>query len=86
VRHALRTGAGRAADGPCADFRSKFSAIQRECSPSPRKFYGFCTSVTVCAFRACVGVRSADGRTGHVDDVWDHRKRCVRSYAWRAGR
>ncbi|KDQ60013.1 hypothetical protein JAAARDRAFT_205077 [Jaapia argillacea MUCL 33604] len=27
-------------------FRSKFSAIQREYSPNPRKFYGFCTSVT----------------------------------------
>ncbi|EIN09070.1 G-alpha-domain-containing protein [Punctularia strigosozonata HHB-11173 SS5] len=27
-------------------FRSKFSAIQREHSPCPRKFYGFCTSVT----------------------------------------
>lgn len=29
------------------DFRAKFSAIQREYSPQPRKFYGFCTSVTV---------------------------------------
>lgn len=29
------------------DFRSKFSAIQRAYSPTPRKFYGFCTSVTV---------------------------------------
>ena len=29
------------------DFRSKFSAIHREHSPIPRKFYGFCTSVTV---------------------------------------
>ena len=28
------------------DFRSKFNAIQREHSPTPRKFYGFCTSVT----------------------------------------
>nr|WBU87314.1 G-alpha-domain-containing protein [Ganoderma boninense] len=27
-------------------FRSKFSAIHREHSPIPRKFYGFCTSVT----------------------------------------
>ncbi|KZT24145.1 G-alpha-domain-containing protein [Neolentinus lepideus HHB14362 ss-1] len=27
-------------------FRSKFNAIQREYSPNPRKFYGFCTSVT----------------------------------------
>ncbi|EGO29187.1 hypothetical protein SERLADRAFT_445016 [Serpula lacrymans var. lacrymans S7.9] len=27
-------------------FRSKFSAIHREYSPNPRKFYGFCTSVT----------------------------------------
>ncbi|TDL24443.1 G-alpha-domain-containing protein [Rickenella mellea] len=27
-------------------FRAKFSAIQREYSPNPRKFYGFCTSVT----------------------------------------
>lgn len=30
-----------------ADFRGKFSAIHREYSPLPRKFYGFCTSVTV---------------------------------------
>ncbi|KAI0044312.1 G-alpha-domain-containing protein [Auriscalpium vulgare] len=27
-------------------FRGKFSAIQRVFSPAPRKFYGFCTSVT----------------------------------------
>ncbi|OBZ77764.1 Guanine nucleotide-binding protein alpha-1 subunit [Grifola frondosa] len=27
-------------------FRSKFNAIHREYSPLPRKFYGFCTSVT----------------------------------------
>ncbi|KAH8116185.1 G-alpha-domain-containing protein [Phellopilus nigrolimitatus] len=27
-------------------FRAKFAAIQREYSPKPRKFYGFCTSVT----------------------------------------
>ena len=31
----------------CLDFRAKFSAILREYSPNPRKFYGFCTSVTV---------------------------------------
>lgn len=30
----------------CKYFRSKFSAIHREYSPLPRKFYGFCTSVT----------------------------------------
>lgn len=30
-----------------ADFKSKFNAIHREYSPIPRKFYGFCTSVTV---------------------------------------
>ena len=29
------------------DFRAKFNAIHREHSPTPRKFYGFCTSVTV---------------------------------------
>ncbi|KAF5351154.1 hypothetical protein D9756_008283 [Leucocoprinus leucothites] len=28
------------------DMRSKFSAIHREHSPNPRKFYAFCTSVT----------------------------------------
>lgn len=33
-----------------ADFRSKFSAIHREYSPLPRKFYGFCTTVTVRSF------------------------------------
>ncbi|KAG6334212.1 hypothetical protein ID866_4883 [Astraeus odoratus] len=35
-------------DTACKYFRSKFSAIHREYSPLPRKFYGFCTSVTVC--------------------------------------
>jgi guanine nucleotide-binding protein subunit alpha len=30
-----------------SDFRSKFGAIHREYSPNPRKFYGWCTSVTV---------------------------------------
>ena len=29
-----------------ADLRGKFSAIHREYSPQPRKFYVFCTSVT----------------------------------------
>jgi hypothetical protein len=29
------------------DFRGKFSAIQRTYSPVPRKFYGYCTSITV---------------------------------------
>lgn len=29
------------------DLRGKFSAIHREYSPNPRKFYAFCTSVTV---------------------------------------
>lgn len=33
-------------DTACKYFRSKFSAIHREYSPLPRKFYGFCTSVT----------------------------------------
>ncbi|KII91302.1 hypothetical protein PLICRDRAFT_173177 [Plicaturopsis crispa FD-325 SS-3] len=33
-------------------FRSKFSAIHREYSPNPRKFYGFCTSVTDTATTA----------------------------------
>ncbi len=28
------------------DLRGKFSAIHREYSPNPRKFYAFCTSVT----------------------------------------
>jgi hypothetical protein len=31
----------------CLDFHTKFSAIHREYSPNPRKFYGWCTSVTV---------------------------------------
>ena len=38
---------GVALTGAIADFKSKFSAIHREHSPIPRKFYGFCTSVTV---------------------------------------
>lgn len=35
-----------------SDMRSKFSAIQREHSPNPRKFYAFCTSVTDTATTA----------------------------------
>lgn len=34
------------------DMRSKFSAIHREHSPNPRKFYAFCTSVTDTATTA----------------------------------
>lgn len=37
-----------------ADFKAKFAAIQREYSPNPRKFYGFCTSVTVRLFHLIV--------------------------------
>ncbi|KAJ7484350.1 guanine nucleotide binding protein, alpha subunit [Mycena latifolia] len=33
-------------EGVSEYLRSKFSAIHRECSPNPRKFYAFCTSVT----------------------------------------
>ena len=35
-----------------SDLRSKFSAIHREYSPNPRKFYAFCTSVTDTATTA----------------------------------
>ena len=35
-------------DDDDTDFRAKFNAIHREYSPKSRKFYGFCTSVTVC--------------------------------------
>ena len=38
------------------DFRSKFAAIQREYSPSPRKFYGFCTSVTVSIYKSFIDI------------------------------
>jgi guanine nucleotide-binding protein subunit alpha len=34
------------------DLRGKFSAIHREYSPNPRKFYVFCTSVTDAATTA----------------------------------
>ncbi|KAF5389677.1 hypothetical protein D9757_006044 [Collybiopsis confluens] len=37
---------------PLVDLRSKFSAIHREYSPIPRKFYAFCTSVTDTATTA----------------------------------
>ncbi|VDC03814.1 unnamed protein product [Peniophora sp. CBMAI 1063] len=33
-------------ENACKYFLSKFGAIQRSSSPLPRKFYGFCTSVT----------------------------------------
>lgn len=36
----------------CKYLRSKFSAIHREYSPNPRKFYAFCTSVTDTATTA----------------------------------
>ncbi|EMD34671.1 hypothetical protein CERSUDRAFT_86095 [Gelatoporia subvermispora B] len=44
----VRSFGNRANDAETAEkyFRSKFSAIHREYSPIPRKFYGFCTSVT----------------------------------------
>ncbi|KAA1478154.1 G-alpha-domain-containing protein [Dentipellis sp. KUC8613] len=44
----VRSYADRANDVETAGkyFRGKFSAIQRTYSPAPRKFYGFCTSVT----------------------------------------
>jgi len=35
-----------------SDLRGKFSAIHREYSPNPRKFYAFCTSVTDTATTA----------------------------------
>jgi hypothetical protein len=37
---------------PPTDLRGKFSAIHREYSPNPRKFYAFCTSVTDTATTA----------------------------------
>ncbi|KAI6001591.1 G-alpha-domain-containing protein [Pisolithus orientalis] len=37
---------GNDVETACKYFRTKFSAIHREYSPLPRKFYGFCTSVT----------------------------------------
>ncbi|TBU61057.1 G-alpha-domain-containing protein [Dichomitus squalens] len=45
----VRSFGDRANDPEVAQkyFKSKFSAIHREHSPIPRKFYGFCTSVTV---------------------------------------
>ncbi|OCH88372.1 G-alpha-domain-containing protein [Obba rivulosa] len=44
----VRSFGNRTNDSETAEkyFRSKFSAIHREYSPIPRKFYGFCTSVT----------------------------------------
>ncbi|KAI0074990.1 G-alpha-domain-containing protein [Panus rudis PR-1116 ss-1] len=44
----VRSFGDRSNDAETAEkyFRSKFSAIHREHSPIPRKFYGFCTSVT----------------------------------------
>ncbi|EED84888.1 candidate G-protein alpha subunit [Postia placenta Mad-698-R] len=44
----VRSFGERANDSETAEkyFRSKFNAIHREYSPIPRKFYGFCTSVT----------------------------------------
>ena len=42
------------------DFRGKFSAIQRTYSPSPRRFYGYCTSVTVGISLGCSVVMSPD--------------------------
>jgi hypothetical protein len=41
------------ADSNTQDFRGKFSAIQRTYSPSPRRFYGYCTSVTVGISLGC---------------------------------
>jgi len=41
-------------------FRGKFGAIQREYSPNPRKFYGWCTSVTDTATTAGILISVRD--------------------------
>ncbi|KAI0777192.1 guanine nucleotide binding protein, alpha subunit [Trametes elegans] len=57
-------------------FRSKFSAIHREHSPIPRKFYGFCTSVTVRRCRKMHmfvwGLTSVPGHNHH----WRNHRQC----------
>lgn len=61
------------------DFRSKFSAIHREHSPIPRKFYGFCTSVTVCyhslTFDGFISDTYAHVLAGYYYNGWHHRGR-----------
>jgi len=54
-------------------FRGKFSAILREHSPNPRKFYGFSTSVTdtsttagILAIVRDIALRGQLGKTGLV--------------------
>ncbi|KAJ7622976.1 hypothetical protein B0H17DRAFT_1219128 [Mycena rosella] len=47
------------------DLRNKFSAIHYECSPSPRKFYAFCMSITDTATTG--GIIATDV-TGFIDE------------------
>ena len=58
------------------DLRSKFSAIHREYSPNPRKFYAFCTSVTVSILFLASHLL-ADKSTGLYDDSRDPHQRFV---------
>jgi guanine nucleotide-binding protein alpha-1 subunit len=53
------------------DLRSKFNAIQREYSPHPRKFYAFCTSVTVSTVLSPLSVVLVNPVSGLSDDVRD---------------
>ncbi|KAH0834717.1 G-protein alpha subunit-domain-containing protein [Lanmaoa asiatica] len=64
-------------------FRSKFSAIHREYSPLPRKFYGFCTSVTDTTTTA--GILASGEQFSHTWELsahsFDHSARHGRAKA-----
>src|ERR1700722_8418925 len=72
VQHGNKTYSNEVFSGVDSDLRSKFGAIHREFSPSPRKFYAFCTSVTVCK---SFSVSPVDTwlyfRSGHGDNCRD---------------
>ena len=56
-----------------SDLRGKFSAIHREYSPNPRKFYSFCTSVTDTSTTAGIiasGKLSPSSFKVHYIDSW----------------
>jgi len=45
--------------------KSKFSAIHREYSPNPRKFYAFCTSVTDTTTTSGIIASGKESSTAH---------------------
>lgn len=63
------------------DFRGKFNAIQRTYSPIPRKFYGYCTSVTVRLIFQLFVLPINRGLAGNYDNGWYPCERYALTYS-----